>query len=243
MTRRPKGSPRKIGGGRSDRYESRREERGVERQRTQEWSDAAASAALRALREAAVNAGKSLGRTLLLLVKSRDGWQRWVHRTGTHLCEYDRALATTLLEEKRAICSALIASGDGAKASRVLRSLKEVLRRRATACTRVTQMEVPTVTTETPPSFHSWLSSDPSKDKTRDIRKSKRIWDGLRRWPFAWLERPGVLCFERAVSRAKQKEPTRGGVPSEAAARSLVSTVLSMKWMTLRPASSSGYVE
>ena len=61
MARGPKGSPRKIGGGRSERYDSRRAERGTEAQRSQEWSDAAASAALGALRERASSMGKTLG--------------------------------------------------------------------------------------------------------------------------------------------------------------------------------------
>ena len=49
MARGPVGgaaAPRRVGGGRSDRYDERRAQRGVGARRAREWSDAAAAAVL-----------------------------------------------------------------------------------------------------------------------------------------------------------------------------------------------------
>ena len=73
-----------------------------------------------------------------------------------------------------------------------------------------------------PPSFHSWLSTNPRADRARDLKKSRRIVNGLKKWPLSWLKKTGVVCYERADGRIRRE---RGGKADGAFLRGVVKTV------------------
>ena len=57
--------------------------------------------------------------------------------------------------------------------------------------------------------FTEVLAADASKERLRDIRRSGRIWNGLRGWHTEhWVDAPCVLKYERAAGRV---EDERGG--------------------------------
>ena len=75
MSRRPDGGgqPRRIGGGRSARYDSRRAERGVTGQYAAEWSDAAALAVHEGLHTGRLEAGAGIGAHVTSVLRCDDG--------------------------------------------------------------------------------------------------------------------------------------------------------------------------
>ena len=80
---------------------------------------------------------------------------------------------------------------------------------------------VPAATTG-PMSFHRWLGRGVQGEKVRCTEKSKRMLTGVAQWPLAWLEREGVVCYERALGRVKSERPGSDGVPDEEFVQGLV---------------------
>ena len=61
-----------------------------------------------------------------------------------------------------------------------------------------------------PETFHAWLSEQPEKDRLRSISKCQRLKKGIASWPTGWLDKAGVVCFERGKGRVDKE---RGGKP------------------------------
>ena len=83
-----------------------------------------------------------------------------------------------------------------------MRGFLRPLRSRGRAGGEVRELEVERVSgAAEPESFHAWLSPQPALERMRDIRRNARILEGIGSWPLAWLDRPGVVCYERAHGR------------------------------------------
>ena len=129
----------------------------------------------------------------------------------------DREKASEILEWHGA---KVRAAADSAHARRHVKGFLKPLRERRSDRAEVKDLIVE-ATDCGPPTFAGWLSADPSKDRLRDIRKSRRILHGLKSWPLAWLHLPGVVCYERAAGRIRQE---RGGRADGAFLRGVIRT-------------------
>jgi hypothetical protein len=129
----------------------------------------------------------------------------------------DRALALEILEHHKQLMET--DTRPETQEKRVRSSLKPLRERRAVHA-QEEELEV-TRQSEGPVSFHSWLSDRPEGERLRDIRKSRRITEGMKSWPLGWLKTTGVVCYERAAGRI---EDERGGAPDVAFMRSIVKT-------------------
>ena len=106
MGRGPQGAPRKTGGGRSDRYDERRNARSVTREYAPGWSDAASRALSAALKDSAIKKGKSLGRHLAWVFSSRERSETLARKAGVAVGAHDRQnLADVLLWRRRRVWS------------------------------------------------------------------------------------------------------------------------------------------
>ena len=56
----------------------------------------------------------------------------------------------------------------------------------------------------------------------RPIQKSRRILDGVGKWPLGWLKKKGAVCYERAAGRVVRE---RGGRPDSAFLKGVVRQV------------------
>ena len=82
----------------------------------------------------------------------------------------------------------------------VVKAFLKPLRERRAARTAPGALVIPAAATG-PASFHAWLSKNPGKDRLRPIQKSRRILEGVGKWPLKWLKKKGAVCYERAAGR------------------------------------------
>ena len=100
----------------------------------------------------------------------------------------------------------------------VVKAFLKPLRERRAARTEPGELNVPAAAAG-PKTFHAWLSAKPGKDRHRPISKSRRILDGVSKWPLGWLKKRGAVCYERAAGRISSE---RGGRPDSAFMRGVV---------------------
>ena len=96
-----RGAPRSVRGGRSDRYEARREARGTQRSWAPSWSDATASAVMQMLEDASEMAtgSKELKRQKVTdVLASAEGTRLLVSCAGSVLVPADKALVATIVQ-------------------------------------------------------------------------------------------------------------------------------------------------
>jgi hypothetical protein len=144
---------------------------------------------------------------------------RFLERQKSTMDAPERALAASIMRVHRARLLAVEAGRERTQAAK--RFLKPLRGRRATRAAIGELVVAPSPDGTGPATFHAWLSREPRKDRHRDISKSKRILRGLSGWPLGWLTTAGVVCYERAVGRARAE---KGGAVTEAYARGLVHT-------------------
>ena len=211
----PHAPPRRIGGGRSGRYEAQRAVRGSRGAYAAEWSDSAAAAVLAALQH-----GQPAGQTLLehaaCVLASDASARAFMRAAGRSMSLGDRALAEEIMLV-HSMRMQQAAAGDQQKRARSF--LKPLRERKAVRIEPAALDLVPA--REGPASLAALLSAKPEKDKLRDISKCKRITGGLAGWPLGWLRGRGVVCFERANGRVRAE---RGGQPDAAFLKGVVKT-------------------
>ena len=208
-------TPRRVGGGRSDRHDARNASQGYSRANAPEWSDAAAAAVLTALHSCARDAGRGIVAQVKRVLSETEEAERMVK--GLKLSEHDRSTARAVMQFHALKMGEQQAEGWQTKKARAF--LKPLRERRATHV-QPDELEVE-FASEGPVSFHSWLSEKPETERLRDVRKSKRIVAGLRGWPLGWLKTTGVVCYERAAGRVKSE---RDGAPDAAFLQGVVKT-------------------
>ena len=210
--------PRAISGGRSPRYEERRLSRETHRGYAAAWSDATASVCLEELHSASSSRGMQIVEFMLVVFADTTAMNAFAAQSGRRLDPGGRRVLKEIMETHRDRVHAYQASGDLAGAKAQIRRFLKPLRARRAAGAAVGELKIgegnAVATT-----FHVWLSKDPTLDRLRDISRSCRIMKGVSRWPLGWLERPGVICYERAVARVTSE---RGGFAEEQFLRGVV---------------------
>ena len=214
-------APRAVGGGRSARYSARRNARGATTQYAAAWSDAAAKAVLDALHALKQQTSEELCKVCADVLASDGAIDAFVDRQCKQLDRAGRELARGIMRVNMAkIAAAKERKGAAAAKDRIYGFLKPLRVRKREAGT-VEELVVDTVGVGSK-SFHAWLSPEPARDRTRDMTRNKRIMAGISKWPLGWLERPGVVCYERAAGRVRGE---RNGRPDAAFMRGVVKTV------------------
>ena len=210
--RNPHSAPRAVGGGRSPRYDARAHRASAARQYAPEWSDAAAAAVLQALHEKSAGPRK--------VATMCDAWlptagaaRGFVAALG--LSPSDAALTREVLAFHAQKAQA---ATDEQALRAVVKAFLKPLRERKAARTVAGKLNVPAATAG-PKTFHAWLSAKPGKDRHRPIQKSRRILDGVAKWPLGWLKKRGAVCYERAAGRVAAE---RGGRPDSAFMKGVV---------------------
>ena len=166
-------TPRRVGGGRSDRHDARNASQGYSRANAPEWSDAAAGAVLTALHSCARDAGRGIVAQVKRVLSEKEEAERMVK--GLKLSEHDRSTARAIMQFHALRLGEQQAEGWQTKKARAF--LKPLRERRATHV-QPDELEVE-FASEGPVSFHSWLSEKPETERLRDVRKSKHIVVGL----------------------------------------------------------------
>ena len=128
MCRGPRGPPRKTGGGRSERYDERREARAVTREYAPGWSDAASRALSAALADSADRQGKSLGRHLAWVLSSRERSETLARRAGAAVGIHDRQNLMDVLLWRHTRYAEHMDRKEPRKAAKLVKSTKEALR-------------------------------------------------------------------------------------------------------------------
>ena len=221
-----RGAPRSVRGGRSDRYEARREARGTQRSWAPSWSDATASAVMQMLEDASEMAtgSKELKRQKVTgVLASARGTRLLVSCASTVLVPADKALVATIVQHHHNLVAKCCAEGDHAAALKRTKAFLKPLYARKRARAEIKPLRVPPAPTG-PNSFHEWLGPGVQGEKLRDISKSERILGGLVTWPLDWLETHGVVCYERAYGRIVRERPEADGMPDAEFTRGLVKT-------------------
>ena len=221
MARGPVGgaaAPRRVGGGRSDRYDERRAQRGVGARCAREWSDAAAAAVLESVLHNSSRLGEGILQHIINLLSGSADLEAYVRSMPTRLGPMDRATAVSVLADYRDKLAGVTDLG-------VLRSkARSFLKPLRVRGGRRVQM-LPLVVRPAgfgPDTFHAWLSDDASKDRLRDMDATPRITDMVFSWPLKWMEGTvGVICAERAKGRIRDE---RGGKVDESFVRGFVKT-------------------
>ena len=146
--------PRAVGGGRSPRYEARRHARGGVRRYAPEWSDAAAAALLSHLEaESQGKVAAYVGNWL-----TRPDWQEKAVKV-LKLSPADRDLTTKIL----AFYRARVRTEEGRLHS-IAKVFLKPLRERKAYRGSLRQLVVEPAG-DGPPSFHAWLSQDPTSER------------------------------------------------------------------------------
>ena len=174
--------PRALGGGRSERYESRRVARKAERAYAPSWSDAAAAAVLDHLHKESAREGKQIVEYTRTMLTSAARARELREGVSGSVSPADRQLIASIIQT-HASAIAKVRGAEGIK-KKVICFLKPLRERRA-ARADVTKLEVPRLA-EGPATFHLWLAEDPTTERMRDISQSPRILTGLARWPI-WV--------------------------------------------------------
>ena len=219
MARGPVGAaPRRVGGGRSDRYDERRAQRGAGARRAQEWSDASAAAVLESVLHKSSNAGEGILQHIVKLLSGTIDLEVYVRSMPTRLGPMDRATAVSVMEDYRGKMAGMT---DPAALKSKARSFLKPLRVRSGRRVKMLPLVVRPASFG-PETFHAWLSDDASKDRLRDMAATPRITEMVFSWPLHWMEGTiGVICVERAKGRIRDE---RGGKVDEAFVRGLVKT-------------------
>ena len=198
--------------------------RGAHETRAPEWSDAAAAAVLQTLQDAnELATGKRevpLKKTAVLL-GSAEGTKSLAACAGRKVGATERQLILEIVQRAHLRVARSWAVGDSEEAERRTRSFLKPLRARRAMLGEMMPIAVPAATTG-PMSFHRWLGRGVQGEKVRCTEKSKRMLKGVAQWPLAWLEREGVVCYERALGRVKSERPGSDGVPDEEFVQGLV---------------------
>ena len=88
-------SPRRVGGGRSDRHESRHKAQGYTRTNAPEWSDAGARAAMEVLQGLSAECGTSIVQEARKVLRGERTEESVVKRMK--VSKHDRAVATSII--------------------------------------------------------------------------------------------------------------------------------------------------
>ena len=193
--------PRKLGGGRSERYEERRGARCSRYANAPEWGDAAAAAVFKGIHGLC---DSGVGITAAVQGLLSNSAERTAFVRALPVGPFGRANADEVMDwhaERYSEAENLKEQKQKA------RSFLGPLRKRAhTACATPGVLELPRMECGER-TFHEFLSADPERtDRLRDIRASARSLEGIKRWPLGWLVCPGAVCYERMAARiAKER--------------------------------------
>jgi hypothetical protein len=172
---------------------------------------------LEALQECCKAVGAKIKEHTVWVLSSPDRVKDLVASAGRGKDRIDRALAENImLEHVRRMATVTSDTERKSKAKSFLKPLRD----RACARTAVGALQVEPAEGG-PATFHDWLAAEPKRERLRDIRKCRRILDGIGRWPLGWMEEVGVVCFERALGRIEQE---RGGEADADFMRGVVKT-------------------
>ena len=210
-------------GGRSGRYEERRAERGTKGQYIEAWSDDAARAVLAGLHAESEEMQCSIGECTEAVLGSEESVGQFINTHCKRLPRAGRELARSIMLANRQKIDLCRRRGDKRGAKAKMQGFLRPLRSRGQAGREVRSLEVERVSGAAgPESFHAWLSPQPAQERMRDIQKNARILEGIGRWPLAWLDKPGVVCYERAHGRVVNE---RGGKADAEFLKGVVKTV------------------
>ena len=210
--------PRSLSGGRSVRYDERRQTRPSSLAYAPTWNDPGADAVLCAIHTGASADGRSIEMFVSGLLASSSRIAGFVKDELRGISEADRALALQVLGWHSQLVKG--ASGDPIFLKARVRAFLKPLRDRRLVRSKVVELHLPLASLG-PKSFTLWLAKQPTKERLRDIFPSARITGGLAQWPLGWLKKRGVICYERASGRVDSE---RGGVPDAAFMVGLVKT-------------------
>ena len=206
-----KEGPRKLSGGRSARYGQRRASRGGAATAAPGWSDAGAHAVLEQLHMDSTSNGTNLTEQTLKVVTR--GWKQFVQRLWLPLDE--RTAVSSIFEYHAA---RIKQEKSPFKVKAMARSILRPLNARKAARSSTQPIKL-SKAAMTPTTVNTILSDRPELDRARDVSRSQRMLTGIARWPLTWLDRPGIVCYERAHGRIRHEG---GGIASEALVRSVV---------------------
>ena len=210
---RNKSCPRRMFGGRAASYEHRRNARGGGAEYAPSWSDGTAQAMLAHVHALKSTNNISLAEQVLRVLRE----DTRAHADAMWLSAADKAAVAETLDhhaERLGNCK-----GHGA-AHKLARSVLRALNKRRSRSSRPKPLRLQ-ADEITPTTLSDILSARPEEDRSRNAKRSHRMRHGISRWPLGWLDRPGVVCYERAEGRIAGES---GGVATESLVRSLVKT-------------------
>ena len=193
--------PRSLTGGRSARYDRRREARNADRALAPAWTDAAAAVVLKGLHVANGDRPNHLVLTVLGVMRDDAALASFVHGCRLDLALPERELALAIMRSWQA---KILSCDTEEKAKAKVRSFLKPLRARKAARVAFTPLDIPPADGPVQ-TLATWLSADVSQDRLRDISKSKRITQGIQKWDTSWLDKPGVIVYERAAARVSDE--------------------------------------
>jgi hypothetical protein len=206
--------PRRVGGGRSVRYDERHAAGGHTHVHAAEWSDSAAAAVMAVLHTCKGAAQQTLMEYTAGMLASDASVRDFVRTSCRHMSVGDRALA----EEIMLLHSSRLQQAPADQALKKARSFLKPLRERNSVRQAPAALDL-VAARPGPTSLVKLLSAKPEADRLRDIGKCKRITDGLRGWPLGWLRGRGIVCYERAHGRVRAE---RAGRPDAAFLKGVV---------------------
>jgi len=180
-----------------------------------------------ALELCSVDEGESVHGLVTRVLRDGSGevGEALVARYCKTLVSVDRELILSVLEHHQRLMGKAAAVSPRERGSRradqvVRTALKPLYRRRAQRAP-VRDLEVDgRGRSESPPvEFQTWLSERPETERLRDVSLNPAMLQAMAGWPMDWMDRVGVVCFERASSRVKLE---RGGAPDADFVRALV---------------------
>ena len=204
---------RAVGGGHSARHAERHEAAGYRTSYAPVWTDSAVWAVLEQLKaDMAAWHTKKVGDYCLKVLSSDQDTASLLERTSRKLSLHDRGIAKAIVNAHSARVKTALAEG-GAQAARLkVHSFLKPMRERAVQMMVVKPLHVEPVVTG-PEKPAQWLLPAGRRGRTRDIRKCRRIIDGIGRWPLKWLKEPGFVCYERAAGRASAERVSNASLP------------------------------
>ena len=218
-------APRSVTGGTSARCEARRLEasRAGGRRYAPPWSDSAARLVHKQLDLETCGVPDGLGHIIGLL-SSPASAAACAARACQKGSKADRALALSVMLFHSEKVVAEVQQGNMAGARRKAHSFMKPLWERKQVRAEPQPLEPYFATRDGPATFHAWLAADPSTEHARDINDSTRILDGVGKWRMGWLDRPGVIVYERAQGRIGKERKGCKGTPDLVFTQALVFT-------------------
>jgi len=140
------------------------------------------------------------------VLASTEGTRLLISCSCEDLVPVDRQLVADIVKKYHDMVAGCIAAGDNKQALQKAKAFLKPLYARRHARGEIKQLRVPPATIG-PASFKEWLGPGVQGEKLRDVAKSQRLLDGIGRWPLDWLDRPGVVCYERAHGRIVRERP------------------------------------